>query len=106
MQGYDNEEVTHAAVATLIAGHQADVGFGVQAAAAHYGLGFVPVCHERYHLACAPATLESPAFAELLRALRGAQFAARVAQLPGYSAPEAGRVMAPADAHTLALATP
>jgi molybdate transport repressor ModE-like protein len=64
MRGYDNEEVTHSAVATLIAGHQADVGFGVHAAAAHYGLGFVPVCHERYYLACAAETLESPTFAE------------------------------------------
>ena len=40
------------AVAALIAGNQADVGFGVQAAAAQYRLGFVPVCRERYYLAC------------------------------------------------------
>jgi molybdate transport repressor ModE-like protein len=106
MRGYDTEEVTHAAVATLIAGHQADVGFGVQAAAAHYGLGFVPVCHERYYLACAMATLESPAFAQLLRALRGPDFAARVTKLAGYSAPEAGRVIASLDAKALALASP
>jgi len=106
MRGYENEEVTHAAVATLVAGHQADVGFGVQAAAAHYGLGFVPVCHERYYLACAVQTLDSPAFAQLLRALRGAEFAARVARLAGYSAPEAGRVIASLDSATLALAAP
>jgi molybdate transport repressor ModE-like protein len=106
MLGYENEEVTHAAVATLVAGHQADAGFGVQAAAAHYGLGFVPVCPERYYLACAVETLDSPAFGQLLRALRGPEFAARVAQLAGYSAPEAGRVIASLDSHTLALATP
>jgi len=106
MHGYESEEVTHAAVATLIAGHQADVGFGVHAAAAQYGLGFVPVCHERYYLACASDTLESPAFAQLLRALRGPAFAAHVAKLPGYSSPEAGRVIASLDAKALALAAP
>jgi len=84
--------------------HQADVGFGVEAAAAHYGLGFVPICHERYYLACAAETLESLAFARLLHALRGADFAARVATLAGYSAPEAGRVIASLDARALAVA--
>jgi len=106
MRGYDREEVTHSAVATLIAGHQADVGFGVHEAAAHYGLGFVPVCHERYYFACAAQALGSPALTGLLRALRGAQFAQRVASLAGYSAPEAGRVIASLDAKALALAAP
>jgi putative molybdopterin biosynthesis protein len=106
MRGYESEEVTHAAVATLIAGHQADVGFGVQAAAGHYGLGFVPVCHERYYLACSTRTLESEAFGVLLRAVRGPEFAASVAKLAGYSAPDAGRVIATLDPQALASATP
>src|SRR5690606_36201403 len=38
LAGYDLEETTHGAVAAMIAGHQADVGFGVAAAAAEYGL--------------------------------------------------------------------
>jgi len=98
MAGYENEEITHAAVAALVAGNQADVGFGVQAAAANYGLGFVPVCTERYYLACEAAALESPAMAQLLRALRSDAFAQRVARLPGYTVADAGVVAENLDA--------
>jgi molybdate-binding protein len=98
MAGYENEEITHAAVAALVAGNQADVGFGVQAAAANYGLGFVPVCTERYYLACEAAALESPAMAQLLRALRSDAFAQRVARLPGYTVAGAGVVAENLDA--------
>src|SRR6185503_19534277 len=52
IDGYEMEETTHGAVAALIAGGQADAGIGVQAAAAVYRLDFVPVCRERYLLAC------------------------------------------------------
>jgi len=94
MSGYDNEEITHAAVAALIAGHQADVGFGVQAAAAQYGLGFVPVCTERYYLACRAQNLDSPAIAILLDQLRHPTFIEMVADLPGYAAPDPGAILA------------
>jgi putative molybdopterin biosynthesis protein len=94
IQGYENEEITHAAVAALIAGHQADTGFGVQAAASQYRLDFVPVCTERYYLACRADDLESPAMAALLAILRGPVFRDLVATLPGYGAPDAGAIVA------------
>jgi putative molybdopterin biosynthesis protein len=94
MQGYDDEEITHAAVAALIAGHQADVGFGVEAAAAQYHLDFVPVCTERYLLACRTEDVNSPAMATLLEQLRGPRFRELVASLPGYDAPDAGAILA------------
>src|SRR6266508_4878987 len=40
--GYTSEEFTHAAVAATIAAGRADVGFGIAAAAAQFGLAFVP----------------------------------------------------------------
>lgn len=92
--GYDSEETTHGAVAALIAGRQADVGFGVQAAAAEYGLGFVPVCREQYYFACRAGDLESPPVRTLLALLREARFARDVEALPGYAAAAAGRVLA------------
>jgi molybdate transport repressor ModE-like protein len=92
IHGYDFEELTHAAVAALIAGNQADVGFGVQAAAEDYRLGFVPVCRERYYLACRVAEVESPALRELIALLRSEKFREHVATLPGYSAPQAGEI--------------
>jgi len=93
IQGYDEEETTHSAVAALIAGSQADVGFGVEAAAAHYRLGFVPMCTERYFLACRLEDLESPAISGLIATLRGEEFRRRVGRLPGYSTSNAGDVL-------------
>jgi molybdate transport repressor ModE-like protein len=98
MRGYEDEELTHAAVAALIAGNQADAGFGVQAAAADFRLGFVPVCTERYYLACRAADVETPAIRSVIALLRGADFRHRVEALPGYSAPHAGDVIDALDA--------
>jgi molybdate transport repressor ModE-like protein len=101
--GYELEETTHGAVAALIAGRQADVGFGVQAAAVQYGLGFVPVCREQYYFACRVADLDAPPVRSLLAMLRDTRFQQDVAALPGYTAEGAGRVLAnfePARAET------
>jgi molybdate transport repressor ModE-like protein len=100
IQGYDDEETTHAAVAALVAGGQVDAGFGVEAAAAHYRLGFVPVCRERYFLACRSEDLESPTLAAFIATLRSASFRERVAELPGYSAPNSGAVLESLEAVT------
>jgi molybdate transport repressor ModE-like protein len=93
MRGYDEEEITHAAVAAMIAGNQVDAGFGVRAAAEHYRLGFVGVCTERYFLACRADEVATPAVQNLIALLRGENFRARVAALPGYSAADAGDVL-------------
>ena len=98
MQGYENEESTHGAVAALIAGQQADVAIAVQAAAAPYRLDFVPLCVERYYLACHEEALDSPALRRVLTLLRGAAFAERVHALPGYSAADAGCILESFDA--------
>jgi molybdate-binding protein len=93
ISGYDDEETTHAAVAALVAGGQADVGFGVEAAAANYRLAFVPVCTERYFLACRVDDLEAPAIVALMAIIRSDGFRRRVDRLAGYSLPEAGEVV-------------
>lgn len=90
--GYDLEEATHGAVAAMIAGQQADVGLGVEAAAALYRLDFVPLCTERYLLAVPAERIDTPAVQSLLALLRGPAFAAMVAKLAGYDATHAGRV--------------
>ena len=93
INGYDDEETTHAAVAALVAGGQADVGFGVEAAAAHYRLAFVPACIERYFLACRAEDIEAPAIASLIATMRSDAFRRRVEQLAGYSLLDAGNVV-------------
>lgn len=93
MRGYDVEENTHGAVAALIAGNQADAGFGVEAAAAQYRLDFLPVCKERYYLACRAAQLDSASMKELVASLRSPEFLALIDTLPGYSAHGAGEAV-------------
>ncbi len=51
LEGFGNEEFTHPAVAATVASGGADAGFGLRAAAAEYGLAFVPLVRERYYLA-------------------------------------------------------
>lgn len=92
IRGYDNEEFTHAAVAALVAGGQADVGFGLEAAASRFRLGFVPVAAERYYFACHDRTVDTDAFRSLAAVIRGEGFLQRLAGLQGYSASEPGAV--------------
>ena len=91
--GYDSDETTHGAVAALIAGRQADVGFGVQASAAQYGLGFIPVCREHYYFACRAADIDTPRMRTLLDLLHAPGFEREVAALPGYAVAGAGRIL-------------
>jgi molybdate-binding protein len=93
IDGYENEEVTHGAVAALVAGQQADAGMGVQAAAVEYRLDFVPLVVERYYLACRAEFLESAPMRQLVEFLRTERFAAIVAALPGYAVDQAGTVL-------------
>ena len=98
MRGYDIEESTHGAVAALIAGNQADAGFGVEAAAAQYRLDFLPLCKERYYLACRAAEIDRPAMKRLVAALRSDEFLALIASLAGYSADGSGDILESIDA--------
>ena len=102
LNGYQNEEFTHAAVGALIAGGQADVGFGVEAAAAQFRLGFVPLATERYFFACRHDQVARPEVETLLSVLRGAKFRAVIDSLAGYSSPRAGEVSSVTEALSIA----
>jgi molybdate-binding protein len=84
LPGYDNEEITHSAVAALVAGRQADAGFGLEAASAQFGLDFVPVATERYFLAFDAASLGRADMRKLLAAAGDSRFHAAVDAIPGY----------------------
>ena len=91
--GYVNEEFTHAAVAATVASGAADAGFGVHAAAADYGLAFVPRVRERYYLAVRARALATPAVARLLEALEGPLLGRIVRRMPGYRRDGAGTIL-------------
>ncbi|MEN8259699.1 MAG: substrate-binding domain-containing protein [Pseudomonadota bacterium] len=97
IQGYSNEEFTHMAVAAMVASGGADAGFGIEAAARQFGLQFVPFSWENYWFALRREMLNNPVVSNFLAVLRGPEFEAQVAALPGYEARRAGSIV-PVDA--------
>jgi molybdate-binding protein len=80
IRGYAGEEFTHQAVAALIASGAAEAGFGARAAAERFGLAFLPLGWECYHLAVS-ASLPDASFDGLARTL-----AERAERTSGYRA--------------------
>ncbi len=95
IEGYEDEEYTHSAVAALVASGAADVGLGLEAAARRFGLDFVPLFWERYFLVSPPCRLAEPVGQTLFAVLESEAFRERAAALPGYAAEDAGMVLAP-----------
>jgi len=88
--GYEQEVVTHTAVANAVARGSADVGMGVLAAAQVFGLHFIPVARERYDLVTPAEDRNSPPIAWLLDTVASPNFKAVVAALGGYDATATG----------------
>jgi putative molybdopterin biosynthesis protein len=92
LDGYDQEEFTHLAVAATVAAGQADAGFGIEAAAAQYQLAFVPLASEQYCLALRRDRLRDARVVALIDYLRSARCRELIAALPGYRATQSGEV--------------
>jgi molybdate transport repressor ModE-like protein len=84
IDGYAREEFTHEAIAAAVAAGQADVGFGIEAAAARYDLGFVPLVWERYGFIMRRTTADSVEGKAFLVRLHGNTFRQRLQAMPGY----------------------
>jgi putative molybdopterin biosynthesis protein len=78
------------AVAAAVADGRAEAGFGLRAAAARYGLEFVPLATERYYIALQRRTFRDAPLQLLLATMRSREFTQSAAQLPGYDASNAG----------------
>ena len=93
LQGYQQEEPSHAAVAAQIASGRADVGLGIASAAQSQGLGFVPLQTENYWLVCLKSTLQTTAMQALTQLLQSPAWQTRLNQVTGYQAiAECGQV--------------
>lgn len=88
--GFDSAEFTHAAVAAYVASGMADVSFGVETAARRFDLDFIPVCRERYFLACERAALETPLLQAAREAMASPAFRQVLDGLPGYDGSVSG----------------
>lgn len=87
-------EDSHLAVAAAVASGLGDAGLGVAAAAAAFGLDFVPLVEEDYFLACLNDQLDTGAVLQLRALLASPAWAQALQALPGYHARHAGEVLA------------
>jgi putative molybdopterin biosynthesis protein len=93
VQGYDQEEYTHMAVAVNVLSGAADAGLGIMAAAKALWLDFIPVVTERYDLVVPESTFVDERFQKLLAIIRSEEFKTTVAALGGYDTRDTGSVM-------------
>jgi len=93
INGYANEEFTHAAVAATIASGAADAGLGVEAAARRFGLDFIPLVREHYFLAARRNALAQPDLAKLIEVLSAVQWRDVLAAEPGYDGQACGELV-------------
>ena len=87
-----HDEPSHAAVAEAVASGQADVGLGLQSAAATRGLAFVPLVQEHFYLVCLKSTLDSPANTALREVLQHSSWLDELSALAGYAPLQSGQV--------------
>lgn len=77
-------EDTHLAVAAAVASGLADAGVGVEVAARHFGLGFVPLVEEPFFLVTDDHALDDPAVQALCCVLASAAWRETLGELPGH----------------------
>jgi putative molybdopterin biosynthesis protein len=94
IQGYNQEEYTHLAVAAAVSSGRADCGLGIAAAAQALELDFIPLFQERYDLVVPRDFADGELLAPLWDVLASATFRQEVAALPGYDVTKMGSVVA------------
>lgn len=97
VQGYDQEEYTHLAVAAAVASGRADCGLGVMAAARALDLDFVPLFDERYDLVIPCEHLRGDLLAPIFDLMQNPAFRQAVQSLDGYDVEAMGNVVLQCD---------
>jgi molybdate transport repressor ModE-like protein len=92
INGYKKEEFTHTAVAAMISSGQADIGFGLKAAASQFKLSFLPLISETYVIALNKSLPEE--IKKTIRALlKDDRLKKKINKLPGYNGSLTGKVI-------------
>jgi excisionase family DNA binding protein len=79
-------------VAQAIRADRADCGIATRAVASAAGVGFVPLCFERFDLLMRQRDYFRPPMQRLVALLRDARFAAQASELGGFDVTDAGQV--------------
>ncbi len=93
INGYQNEEFTHMAVAVSVLSGTADAGLGIYAAAKALDLELIPVVTEQYDLVIPREFFETDAVQILLKIINSRDFKQRVEALGGYNTKNTGSVI-------------
>ena len=93
IQGYQQDEYTHMAVAVAILSGKVDVGLGIKSAARALGLDFVPLVEERYDLLIPGEMLDTPMIQAMLAVIDTPLFKQTVEAMGGYSTRETGNLV-------------
>jgi len=91
---YQHEANSHLEVARHIRDGMADVGVGVETAAYHFGLDFIPLREERYDLIMRTDFLQShPMASKFLDAVVSQPFRREIEALGGYNLTDIGKTL-------------
>jgi molybdate-binding protein/DNA-binding transcriptional regulator YhcF (GntR family) len=91
IDGYTVEETTHIGLADAIARREATAGIGIFAAAASFGLDFLPLTTEQYDLVVPEHIWQLPEAQALVGVLNSSRFRESVSALGGYDLADTGQ---------------
>jgi len=95
INGYENEETTHLAVAAGILSGKAHAGMGVLSAANALDIDFIPIMEERYDLIIPEVFLELPMIKRIFDIIVSEGFRTKVEKLGGYNLKDTGKQFYP-----------
>jgi putative molybdopterin biosynthesis protein len=93
INGYSNEEWNHLSTASYISRGMADVAFGIQSAASHLGLDFIPIAKEQFDLVFRFTNENKQNLTNLINYLQSPEFKSSLTDLEGYDIEDLGTVI-------------
>ncbi|MTV49204.1 helix-turn-helix domain-containing protein [Heliobacillus mobilis] len=94
IQGYEQEELSHMAVAGAVSAGRADVGLGIEKVTTLFqNLDFIPLQREHYDLIIRKNDANDVRFRALMDVLRSKDFRDRLSTMGGYSIEQMGEIV-------------
>jgi putative molybdopterin biosynthesis protein len=93
INGYSTEEWNHLSTASYISRGMADVAFGIQSAASHLGLDFIPVAKEQFDLVFRFTNDNKQKLTDLIQYLQSPEFKSSLTDLEGYDIQDLGTII-------------